>query len=217
MSVLQVLFYFFIAIAIIQYIYYICFLNFFSSIKSKKEKQKNIPVSVIICSKNEAENLAPIEQQLEVLKDQIKHYKTRIDSLTVRAPHRGTWVAPQVDEFQGMWSDRGNPIGYVVNNDSYYFSSILSQDDASRLFNEEIPDARVRLVGESEHKIPVHDQRVIQGEQSQLPSAALGFYGGGDIAVSSEDAKNTVELAKFLYCHKNNFLRRRHLLPRHRI
>ncbi|WP_299113221.1 glycosyltransferase [uncultured Winogradskyella sp.] len=57
MGVLQVLFYFFIAIAIIQYIYYICFLNFFSSLKSTKGKQKNIPVSIIVCAKNEAENL----------------------------------------------------------------------------------------------------------------------------------------------------------------
>ncbi|RZN82423.1 MAG: glycosyltransferase [Winogradskyella sp.] len=57
MSVLQVLFYFFIVIAVVQCIYYICFLNFFSSLKPTKRKQKNIPVSIIICAKNEAENL----------------------------------------------------------------------------------------------------------------------------------------------------------------
>ena len=162
-------------------------------LRSAEAKLKEVKALYLSALKNEAENLAPIERQLEVLKDQVNHYKTRIQSLTVRAPHRGIWVAPQVDEYEGMWSERGNPIGYVVNNDSYYFSSIVSQNDASRLFSETIPDARVRLVGESEHKIPVFDQRVIQGEQSQLPSAALGFYGGGDIAVSNQDATQSSE------------------------
>ena len=162
-------------------------------LRSAEAKFKEVKALYLSSLKNEAENLAPVERQLEVLKDQINHYQTQLELLTVRAPHRGSWVAPQLDEYQGMWSDRGNPIGYVINSDSFYFSSIVSQNDASRLFSESIPDARVRLVGESEHKIPVHEQRVIQAEQSQLPSAALGFYGGGDVAVSNEDATQSSE------------------------
>lgn len=57
MSVLSVLFYCFIAFAVIQITYYILFLSYFSVDNSKTKKAKNIPVSVIICAKNEAENL----------------------------------------------------------------------------------------------------------------------------------------------------------------
>lgn len=57
MTVLTVLFFCFIAIAIIQIIYYLCFLNFFALQKPTKGKLKNIPISVIICAKNEANNL----------------------------------------------------------------------------------------------------------------------------------------------------------------
>ena len=162
-------------------------------LRSAEAKFKEVEAIYLNSLKNEAENLSPVEQQLEVLKDQINHYRTQIDFLTVRAPHRGIWVAPQLDEYQGMWSDRGNPIGYIINKDSFYFSSIVSQNDASRLFSKTNLDARVRLVGESEHKIPINEQRIIQGEQSQLPSAALGFYGGGDIAVSNKDAMQSSE------------------------
>lgn len=162
-------------------------------LKSAEAKLKEINALRLSALKDETESLVAIERQLQVLKDQIDYYKRRIQLLTVCAPHDGIWVAPQLDEYPGMWSDRGNPIGYIINSDSFYFSSIVSQNDVSRVFGEAVPEARVRLVGESEHAIPVLGQRVIQAEQSQLPSAALGFYGGGDVAVSGQDAMQSSE------------------------
>ncbi|SHG58665.1 glycosyltransferase [Winogradskyella jejuensis] len=57
MAILSILFYCFIAIAIIQILYYIGFLSFFSFQKPEKGKAYDIAISVIICAKNEAENL----------------------------------------------------------------------------------------------------------------------------------------------------------------
>ena len=142
---------------------------------------------------DESVDRAAIERELKMLNDQVNFYKTRLKLLTVCAPHSGIWVAPQLNEYPGMWSDRGNPIGYVINDESFYFSSTVLQKDASRVFGDTIPPANVRLIGESEYAIPVLDQRVIEAEQSQLPSVALGFYGGGDIAVSSKDAMQASE------------------------
>ena len=56
-TVLDIVFYFFIAISIVQIVYYFAFLNFFSFKKPKRKKSHNIGLSVIICAKNEAENL----------------------------------------------------------------------------------------------------------------------------------------------------------------
>ncbi len=53
----DVLFYVFIAIVAIQIIYYGLIFGKFASVKQKKTSIKNQPVSVIICAKNEAENL----------------------------------------------------------------------------------------------------------------------------------------------------------------
>jgi glycosyltransferase involved in cell wall biosynthesis len=57
MVVLDILFYTFIIIIIIQLIFYGLIFSRFAFAKSKTPSQKNIAVSVIICAKNEAENL----------------------------------------------------------------------------------------------------------------------------------------------------------------
>lgn len=54
---IEILFFIFIGITIISISYYLFFLVNFSLIESKASSPKNIGVSVIICAKNEAENL----------------------------------------------------------------------------------------------------------------------------------------------------------------
>ena len=53
----NVLLYLFVAVSTIQVTFYLSFLKKFVWIKTTKPKQKKIGVSVIICAKNEAENL----------------------------------------------------------------------------------------------------------------------------------------------------------------
>ncbi len=55
--VIITLFYIFVAITIIQIIYYLVFSVFAFSKDVKQKNNKNFPVSIIICAKNEAENL----------------------------------------------------------------------------------------------------------------------------------------------------------------
>ncbi len=54
---LDVLFYSFVAIVCIQVIYYLILFGNFAFLKPTEHKTKSVPVSVIICAKNEAENL----------------------------------------------------------------------------------------------------------------------------------------------------------------
>ncbi len=55
--IITVLFYIFVATAIIQIIYYLCFSFFALTKESSIEKEKKIPISVIICAKNESVNI----------------------------------------------------------------------------------------------------------------------------------------------------------------
>lgn len=57
MMLLDFIFYTFVAVVCIQVYYYLFFLGRFAFLKLGKSLSKNIPVSVIICAKNEAENL----------------------------------------------------------------------------------------------------------------------------------------------------------------
>ena len=55
--ILSVLFYFFVVFTVIQIIYYLVFSTFLFDNPKDKKKSLEIPISVIICAKNEAENL----------------------------------------------------------------------------------------------------------------------------------------------------------------
>jgi len=57
MTLSLILFYAFIAVVSIQIIYYLSFLFSFGSKRAETRLKKQIPISVIICAKNEAENL----------------------------------------------------------------------------------------------------------------------------------------------------------------
>jgi cellulose synthase/poly-beta-1,6-N-acetylglucosamine synthase-like glycosyltransferase len=57
MTISSILFYVFIAIVSIQVSYYLSFLFSFAVKRPEKQSRKNIPISVIICAKNEADNL----------------------------------------------------------------------------------------------------------------------------------------------------------------
>lgn len=57
MIFLDFIFYTFIAVVVIQVIFYLIFFGRFAFLKQEKKPRKNVPVSVIICAKNEAENL----------------------------------------------------------------------------------------------------------------------------------------------------------------
>lgn len=61
------IFYFFIAIVAIQLIYYVIIFGKFAFAKAQKSTPKRIPVSVIVCAKNEAEN---VEKFIPLLAEQ---------------------------------------------------------------------------------------------------------------------------------------------------
>lgn len=57
MIALDILFYSFVAIVLIQLFYYLIFLRTFAFLKPNQTQKTDIPVSVIVCAKNEEENL----------------------------------------------------------------------------------------------------------------------------------------------------------------
>jgi glycosyltransferase involved in cell wall biosynthesis len=56
--ILIVLFWVFVGVVAIQFLYYIVVFGQFSFVKAKKNNPKKIPISVIVCAKNEAENVS---------------------------------------------------------------------------------------------------------------------------------------------------------------
>jgi putative peptide zinc metalloprotease protein len=132
-------------------------------------------------------DLMPIRSRIEAIEKRLRRLEAQEAELTVRARHDGRWIAPDIEDLSGAWLERGTALGMVINSDAFYFSAVVSQKEASRLFAQEIRGAQVRLRGQAGIALPVGGQRIIPAEHEMLPSAALGWQGGGDIPVRLDD------------------------------
>jgi putative peptide zinc metalloprotease protein len=64
---------------------------------------------------------------------------------------------------------------------------VVSQEEAANLFVDQIRKAEVRLYGQGGVNLEVKDFLIIPFQHEQLPSAALGWFGGGEVQVSVSD------------------------------
>ncbi len=142
--------------------------------------------------KNATADLAPVEAYIRAVRKHLERLEQQKESLTVRARQAGRWIAPDLDEYTGAWVPRGTSIGRIVDASRFEFTAIVPQSEAARIFVEEggkrgVVDAEIRLRGQSGIPLPVVEQKVIQAEQEMLPSAALGWRAGGEVAVALDD------------------------------
>ena len=133
-------------------------------------------------------DLMPVRSRIEAVSRQLRRLEDQVKQLTVLAAHDGKWVAPDLDNVSGAWLSRGTPLGHLIDEREFRFLAVVSQREASRLFANQIRSAEVRLKGQAGSALPVTGQTIIPSERTSLPSPALGWVGGGDVAVELDDA-----------------------------
>jgi putative peptide zinc metalloprotease protein len=74
-----------------------------------------------------------------------------------------------------------------VYHGAFHFSAVVSQDEAADLFEGQISKAEVRLYGQAGKNIGISEYKIIPFQHEKLPSAALGWFGGGEVPVSVQD------------------------------
>jgi len=135
----------------------------------------------------ETAELDPIRNRLETIEKKLKNLEDQRLALVVRARENGVWVSPRSGEMLGTWIVRGSEVGLIINHDAFRFSAVVSQNDASRLFDGKIRSAEIRLFGQGRKTLEAYDYTFIPYEHEKLPSAALGWHAGGDVPVSVKD------------------------------
>jgi putative peptide zinc metalloprotease protein len=136
-------------------------------------------------------DLAPIASRLRSLLQRQTDLEGRQAALVVRAAHAGVWVAPRAVDAPGAWLERGLGVGQIINESAFRFTAVVSQSEASRLFEGMMRRGEVRLPGEAGVVLPVLGQNIIPAERDQLPAPALGWRAGGTIPVRGDDAAGT--------------------------
>ena len=131
--------------------------------------------------------LEPIRSRRAVVEKRVRRIEGQQRDLLVIAPHAGTWVAPRIEDSVGQWLPRGQLVGRLVQDTGFRFTAVISQDDAANLFTGDTESSQVRILGQVASALRVKTIHVIPAQQEKLPSAALGWAGGGEIAISQRD------------------------------
>ncbi|HZZ18392.1 MAG TPA: hypothetical protein VFE25_03435 [Opitutaceae bacterium] len=135
--------------------------------------------------------LTSLDRRLEAEQAQLDEINTRIADLTIRAPQAGKWALGEIQLSPGLYLPRGVGLGEVVSGGKYVFSAIVSQEEAARIFSDPIRAVRVRVSGQAGTTIDSPHWRILPGDERKLPTAALGWQGGGLIAVEQDDRDAT--------------------------
>lgn len=133
-------------------------------------------------------DLKPIEERRLLLEKQMEQLKHRKNNLRVVADVDGVFSMPPMEWQQGRWLKRQTQLGTLVGaGGETRFSAIVSQEQAFDLFKSAHYRGVARLYGSAGIPLQLTDLKINPYQREELPSAALGWYGGGDVAVSTAD------------------------------
>ncbi len=141
--------------------------------------------------------MKPLTFQLESAEKVLERVRQQRADLEIKAPHAGVWVSPQMDQRLQTWIPQGAPLGLLLATDTFIFTATVNQDDANRLFDQDLTTAEVRLFGQVGTVLAVADLEIIQGDRRQLPSAAIGWQAGGEVATAMDDSQGRRALQSF--------------------
>jgi putative peptide zinc metalloprotease protein len=132
--------------------------------------------------------------QIALIQGQLDDVETRKGKLTLRAPHDGTLLVPQVEDLLGIWLMQGDAVGYVLTDEPMRLRVAVGQDRAE-LVRERTRGVSLKFL--SDPGTSVDGRIVAQSPESAntLPSAALSTDGGGTFTLdpARKDEIGTLE------------------------
>ncbi|GAB5561508.1 MAG: hypothetical protein SynsKO_31550 [Synoicihabitans sp.] len=141
--------------------------------------------------------MAPLRERQRSLRERRDLLQKRLDEAVVRAPISGYVVTDDLAQRLSTEVDLRGALITLVNPREFEFVAVVSQDAAYELFHYERLGGEIKLLGRADQTIPVSSLEVIPFEQSILPSAALGWKGGGDIGVQADDPHGVLAMESF--------------------
>ena len=136
-------------------------------------------------------DLAAVRLRAAVLANEFSDLTRKRELLTLRAGFDGWWVAPLLNQNLERWIYRGEVMGQLVDNRSFRFLGVISQEQAREIFASKVDAGTVGMVGQSDQRIDLRDIKVLPHDSMRLASAALGWMGGGDVPVRTDESTGT--------------------------
>jgi putative peptide zinc metalloprotease protein len=158
-------------------------------LQSSYAKQEEISAKLRKAVQESTADMLPLEKTLEAIKHKHKDIERKYSGLIIKARQDGTWIAPELEHHIGAWLNKGMEIGRIVDQTQYHFSAVVPQSECANLFTNDEEKVEIRVFGQGDKNMPVNEYKIIPFQQDQLPSAAIGWQGGGEISTDPEDNK----------------------------
>ena len=143
------------------------------------------------------QDLSALQDKADALELRRLSLQEQQQQLQVRASQDGEWVAPDLHEQLGTWMQRGQTLGEVVDASSFRFVAVMPQEQADIMFQNNFRQAELRLNGQADATLALPHVSIIPFQSDKLPSTALGWLGGGDIAVNTQEPSGTKAMESF--------------------
>jgi len=126
-------------------------------------------------------DLIALRRQKDALNEQLTEIIEQISGLSIIAPFDGIWIPAELDKKMGTTFNQADTVGTIYNVLKVRFVAVVSQEQASDLFNTPITNGEIRLNGQTQNVILVDNIQFNPFRKTQLPSASLGWESGGPI------------------------------------
>jgi putative peptide zinc metalloprotease protein len=126
----------------------------------------------------------------------LERAKERASELTIKAKAEGQFVLPRAPDMPGRFVRQGELLAHVVNREAIIVRAIVSQQDIDLVRNA-TRGVEVRLAEHIADTVRASVKRVVPSASEQLPTAALGTQGGGQVAVDPGDKEGRKALQRY--------------------
>lgn len=131
--------------------------------------------------------LEALTQKRQALALRTKDLQAQLAQLDIFADQDGEWVAPELHELKDVWLARGYALGQIIDRRSFRFVAVIAQEQADFLFKQSFSATELRLSGQADTALLLPAVLIIPYQRQRLPSVALGWLGGGEVAVNTNE------------------------------
>jgi putative peptide zinc metalloprotease protein len=130
--------------------------------------------------------MAILDEELRYVLDERARVQDHVDRLTIYAQTDGTFVLPSPHDLHGRYVKQGELLGHVVDFSTTTVRAVVRQTDVD-LVRTRLLKTEVRLAERRSFPLVGRITRLAPAAGNELPSAALGTQGGGELPVDPSD------------------------------
>lgn len=137
-----------------------------------------------------------IEDEMKYVSQERDRIRERVGHLIVRSKQAGTFVTTRAEDFPGKYVHQGDLMGQVLDLRTVTVRTLVAQGEID-LVRYQLQSVDVRLAERLSDTQPAAVVRLVPAATNQLPSAALGSQGGGQIPLEPSDDKGLTAMGRF--------------------